>query len=326
MMAPILYLVVPCYNEEAALLYTVDILKEKLFELMDSDKVSKLSRIMFINDGSKDSTWEIIEKASQGVNGFVVGGVNLIKNVGHQNALLAGLTESVKHADIMISIDADLQQDISAIDEMIDRYNAGNDVVYGVRNDRGTDGVMKKITALSFYKIMKMMGCNIITNHADYRLMSKRAVSCLAEYEETNMFLRGMVPELGLPSSEVYFNVKEREYGESKYTLKKMIKLASDGITSFSTSPLHFIFLLGIFTLLVSVIMIITTVVAYFKGNVVSGWSTLMCSMYFLGGEMLMALGVVGEYCGKMYLETKHRPRYHVDKVLLDEGNEVVDR
>ena len=315
---PILYLILPCYNEEETLPSTISKVSTKMNSLVESNKISKYSKVCYVNDGSTDRTWEIIMEEYYNHNNDYTVGIDLAQNVGHQNALLAGLIESKKHADVMISIDADLQQDINAIDEMIEHYHRGSEIVYGVRKDRKTDSMLKKMSALFFYAFMNLLGCNVVKNHADYRLMSKKAVDCLEEYNESCLFLRGIVSNLGLKSSTVYFEVKEREFGESKYTLRKMFKLATDGITSFSTSPLHLVFLLGVAITLVGFVMIVNTIIAYLKDNVVPGWSTLICSVYFLGGANLLGLGIVGEYCGKIYMESKKRPRYHVDTVLID--------
>lgn len=316
-MSSILYLVVPCYNEEEVLQDTAAQLKEKYDALMEAEKIDRQSKILFVNDGSRDRTWMMIQTLFKESPVFC--GISLSRNRGHQNALLAGLMTAKEKADVVISIDADLQQDIHAIDEMLEKYEGGCDVVYGVRNARNTDGWFKKMTALSFYKLMKCMGCEVLTNHADYRLMSRRVIESLSEYEEVNLFLRGLIPTIGYPSDVVYFDVKERQAGTSKYTVKKMLSFAVDGITSFSIRPIQFITLLGFLMLFVSIIMIGTTIVDYYTGRTVPGWASSYCSTWFIGSVQLLSLGIVGEYVGKLYLEAKHRPRYHIEAFLWKE-------
>lgn len=313
-MNSVLYLVLPCYNEEEVLHATAATLEEKYQALISEGKISPESKIMLVNDGSKDSTWKIITELFH--KNPVFCGINLSRNRGHQNAVLAGLMTAKEKADVVISIDADLQQDIDAIDLMLEKYENGCDVVYGVRNARDTDGFIKKNTALGFYKLMQFMGCEVITNHADYRLMSKRVIESLAQYGEVNLFLRGLIPTIGYPSDIVYFDVRERQAGESKYTMKKMISFAVDGITSFSIKPLQMITVMGFLMLLVSIIMIITTIVDYYAGRTVPGWSSSYCSTWFIGSVQLLSLGIIGEYIGKIYMETKHRPRYHIESYL----------
>lgn len=320
-MSSILYLVLPCYNEEAVLYDTAAALEEKYGTLMQERKISPESKIMFVNDGSKDRTWSIITELFH--RNPVFCGVNLTHNRGHQNAVLAGLMTAKEKADVVISIDADLQQDIAAIDLMLEKYENGCDVVYGVRNARDTDGFFKKSTALGFYKLMQFMGCEVITNHADYRLMSKRVIKSLAEYHEVNLFLRGLIPAIGYPSDIVYFDVHERRAGESKYTMKKMLSFAADGITSFSIKPLQLISLLGFLMLLISVAMIVTTFYDFYTGHTVPGWASSYCSTWFIGSVQLLSLGIIGEYIGKIYMETKHRPRYHIESFLWKDGKEV---
>lgn len=319
-MSSILYLVLPCYNEEEVLRATASALKEKYQALFAAGKIGKESRILFVNDGSKDQTWSIITELFHEDPVFC--GISLSRNRGHQNALLAGLMTAKEKADVVISIDADLQQDVDAIDRMLEKYENGCDVVYGVRNARDTDGFVKKNTALGFYKLMQFMGCEVLTNHADYRLMSKRVIESLAEYGEVNLFLRGLIPTIGYPSDIVYFDVRERQAGESKYTMKKMISFAVDGITSFSIKPLQMITLLGFLMLFVSIVMIATTIFDYYTGRTVAGWASSYCSTWFIGSVQLLALGIIGEYIGKIYMETKHRPRYHIEACLWSDGGE----
>lgn len=316
-MGAVLYLVLPCYNEEAVLPNTAAVLEEKFHMLTEQGKIDGKSRIMFVNDGSRDRTWEIITELFHGNPVFC--GISLSRNRGHQNAVLAGLMTAKEKADVVISIDADLQQDVDAIDKMLEKYENGCDVVYGVRNARNTDTFIKRNTALGFYKIMQIMGCEVLTNHADYRLMSRRVIESLAEYGEVNLFLRGLIPTIGYPSDVVYFDVKERQAGESKYTMKKMIAFAVDGITSFSIRPLQLITLLGFLMLFVSVIMVITTFFDYYTGRTVPGWASSYCSTWFIGSVQLLSLGIIGEYIGKIYMETKHRPRYHIESCLWKE-------
>lgn len=315
-MKNILYVVVPCYNEQEVLSETAKRLKAKTEELIRAEKISADSRILFVNDGSKDKTWEIIEKLHNECSMFL--GVNLSKNRGHQNALLAGLMVAKERADITISMDADLQDDINAIDEMVDKYLAGADVVYGVRNRRTTDTFFKRVTAEGFYKLMNAMGANTVFNHADYRLLSKRALMGLSEYEEVNLFLRGIVPMIGYKSEIVFYERGERFAGESKYPLGKMLAFAIEGITSLSTKPIRLITGLGFFIFFVSICMLIYSLVRHFMGATIVGWTTLMVSLWAIGGLILLSLGVVGEYIGKIYLETKGRPRYIVEQFLND--------
>lgn len=315
-MGNVLYLVIPCYNEEEVLPETSSRLLEKLGSLIKLGKISEKSRVIFVNDGSKDITWEIIEELHQ--KNRIFGGINLSRNRGHQNALLAGLMTVKDYADMVISMDADLQDDINAIDEMVDKYLSGMDVVYGVRGSRDTDTVFKKFTAESFYKIMNTMGANTVFNHADYRLMSRRALDGLAQYGEVNLFLRGIVPMIGYPADVVYYNRGERFAGKSKYPLGKMLSFAVEGITSLSTKPIRMITALGFFIFIVSIGMLIYSLVRHFMGATIVGWTTLMVSVWAIGGLILLSLGVVGEYIGKIYLETKARPRFIVEQFLND--------
>ena len=310
-----LYAVVPCYNEEEVLPQSAEILREKWQRLMTEGKISPESRIALVDDGSKDRTWPIIGELCAPVDSLFCA-VKLSHNRGHQNALLAGLETCMDRCDAIVSLDADLQDDIDVIDQFVAQYEAGCDIVYGVRSDRSSDRFAKRFTAQSYYKLLKLLGVDILYNHADYRLMSRRALHALAEYRESNLFLRGIIPELGFPSAVVTYARKERQAGESKYTLTKMMKLAFDGITSFSVRPIRLLSALGVATLLVAVVMAIYTLVRHFTGNTVSGWASLMISIWFLGGLNLLALGIVGEYIGKIYGEVKARPRYIVEQTL----------
>ncbi len=312
----ILYMVIPCYNEEEVLEETTRQLVPKMHALMEQGKISKNSRILYVNDGSKDQTWPIISRLHGEYD--CVSGVNLSRNRGHQNAVLAGLMYAKEHCDMAISMDADLQDDIHAIDGMVDKFNEGMDVVYGVRSSREKDSFFKKFTAEGFYKLMLWMGVDIVFNHADFRLMSKRVLDQMENYREVNLFLRGIVPLIGYPSDSVYYERNERFAGESKYPLKKMLSFAFDGITSFSIKPIRFIMTLGMLIFLVSFVILIYSVVRHFMGETVLGWSSLMVSVWALGGLQLLAIGVIGEYVGKVYLETKARPRFAIQDVLDD--------
>ena len=310
----ILYLVIPCYNEEEVLPITQKALKEKMDNLIKNKKISKDSKVMFVNDGSKDKTWELIEEYHKEDPLFV--GVKLSRNKGHQNALLAGLMTAKKYADITISMDADLQDDINVIDKMIAENNAGSEIVYGVRSSRKKDSWFKRFTAESFYKLMNAMGVEVVFNHADCRLMSKRALDELEHFEEANLFLRGLIPLLGFKTSIATYERNERAAGESKYPLKKMLSFAWDGITSFSVKPLKMITTLGFIMLFISVVMIIYTIIVKILGNTVDGWAFIMLSIWFIGGVQLVSVGLIGEYIGKIYNQTKHRPRYIIEKEL----------
>ena len=314
-----LYMVIPCYNEQEVLPETSKRLKEKLSTLVKAGKIDPESRIIFVNDGSKDRTWEIIRRLHE--EAPVFGGVNLSRNRGHQNALLAGLMTVKDHADMAISMDADLQDDINAIDEMVEKYLNGTDIVYGVRSSRAKDTFFKKATAEGFYKLMNTMGANTVFNHADYRLMSKRALEGLAEFREVNLFLRGIVPMIGYSTDMVYYKRGERFAGESKYPLGKMLSFAIEGITSLSTKPIRMITFLGFFIFLVSIGILIYSLVRHFMGATIVGWTTLMVSVWAIGGLILLSLGVVGEYIGKIYLETKARPRFLIEEFLNDTEN-----
>ena len=314
-----LYMVIPCYNEQEVLPETSKRLKEKLSTLVKAGKIDPESRIIFVNDGSKDRTWEIIRRLHE--EDPVFGGVNLSRNRGHQNALLAGLMTVKDHADMAISMDADLQDDINAIDEMVEKYLNGTDIVYGVRSSRAKDTFFKKATAEGFYKLMNTMGVNTVFNHADYRLMSKRALEGLAEFREVNLFLRGIVPMIGYSTDVVYYERGERFAGESKYPLGKKLTFAIEGITSLSTKPIRMITFLGFFIFLVSIGILIYSLVRHFMGATIVGWTTLMVSVWAIGGLILLSLGVVGEYIGKIYLETKARPRFLIEEFLNDTEN-----
>lgn len=314
-----LYMVIPCYNEQEVLPETSKRLKEKLSTLVKAGKIDPESRIIFVNDGSKDRTWEIIRRLHE--EDPVFGGINLSRNRGHQNALLAGLMTVKDHADMAISMDADLQDDINAIDEMVEKYLNGIDIVYGVRSSRAKDTFFKKATAEGFYKLMNTMGVNTVFNHADYRLMSKRALEGLAEFREVNLFLRGIVPMIGYSTDVVYYERGERFAGESKYPLGKMLSFAIEGITSLSTKPIRMITFLGFFIFLVSIGILIYSLVRHFMGATIVGWTTLMVSVWAIGGLILLSLGVVGEYIGKIYLETKARPRFLIEEFLNDTEN-----
>lgn len=312
-----LYTVIPCYNEEEVLKETASRLIEKYKSLIANDKISKNSRIVFVNDGSKDKTWDIIKELHE--ENVTYSGINLSRNRGHQNALLAGLMTAKDYADMVVSMDADLQDDINAMDKMIDSYLAGSDIVYGVRNKREKDTFFKKFTAEGFYKIMNKMGAEVVFNHADYRLMSKKALEGLSNYKEVNLFLRGIVPMIGYKTDVVTYERGERFAGESKYPLGKMISFAIQGITSLSVKPMRMIVGLGFLTSFISILMMIYSVFRHFTGHTVTGWSSLMTSIWFLGGLNLLAIGIVGEYIGKIYLETKSRPRYIIDEFINSE-------
>ncbi|WP_028511111.1 glycosyltransferase family 2 protein [Ruminococcus sp. NK3A76] len=313
-MASVLYIVVPCYNEEEMLPITAQALLKKLDSLIALGRVSKQSRIMFVDDGSKDKTWEIIEKLSNAAPAFV--GIKLSRNRGHQNALLAGLMTAKDRCDITVSMDADLQDDVDAVDRFLDEYEKGAQIVYGVRSSRDKDTAFKRNTARMYYRTLEHLGVEITYDHADYRLMSKEALEGLARFKEVNLFLRGLVPMVGYKSATVKYVRNEREKGESKYPLKKMISFAIEGITSLSVKPIRFITFLGIFVFLVSIILLIRFFVIWCMGKAVAGWATIVISIWGIGGLQLLAIGIIGEYIGKIYLETKQRPRYIIEKDL----------
>lgn len=317
---PILYIITPCYNEAQVLPKTAPRFLEKLMQLIHENKIAKTSRILFVNDGSKDETWKIIAELSESDEHFQ--GISQSRNRGHQNAVWAGLMESRSRADITISIDCDGQQDINAIDKMIFEYENGNEIVYGVRTSRKTDSFFKSLTARAFYTFINLMGAEVIRNHADFRLISSTVLNELSKFKEVNLFLRGIVPLVGFKSTKVYFEVFERVAGESHYPLSKMLGLACDGITSLSVKPIRLISLCGLFVSFISLIGIIYVIVCKFLDEAVSGWASLACIIFFVSGMQALFLGVIGEYIGKIYLETKARPRYIISertKEFLDE-------
>ena len=308
---------VPCYNEEAVLPETSRRLREKLETLAAMGKISPQSRVLFVNDGSKDRTWEIIRALHEECPLF--SGVDLTRNRGHQNALLAGLMTAKDRCDMAISMDADLQDDVDAVDAMVDKFQEGCDIVYGVRSSRAKDTFFKRFTAEGFYRLMSLMGAETVFNHADYRLMSRRALEGLSQFREVNLFLRGIVPMVGYPSAVVEYERGERFAGESKYPLKKMLSFAMEGITSLSTKPIRYITLLGFLIFLVSIVMLATFIVKWALGMTVAGWASVICSVWAIGGLILLSLGVIGEYIGKIYLETKQRPRFLIRTVLEED-------
>ena len=311
-----LFLVIPCYNEEEVLPITAGKLQEKMQALIDAHKISSDSRIVLVNDGSKDKTWEIICELHK--KNPLFRGIKLAHNKGHQNALLAGMLTVREECDAIISMDADLQDDIHAVDAMIEHCYDGCDIVYGVRSDRTTDTAFKRGTAQAYYKMMRLMGVEMVYNHADYRLMSSRVLRELADYEEVNLFLRGLVPMLGYRTDVVYYARAPRMQGESKYPLKKMLAFAFEGITSLSIKPIRMITMLGVGIFLVSLAMLIYVLIRHFLGYTVVGWTFLAVSLWGIGGLQLLSIGIVGEYIGKIYLETKRRPRYHLETYLGD--------
>lgn len=313
-----LAIVVPCFNEEEVLKIASKALREVLGQLIQKQKIAADSFILFVNDGSKDKTWELIEE-EHAAYPIQVCGVNLAGNVGHQFALTAGLITAKDMCDVTISIDADLQDDVAVIEEMVDKYHAGNDIVYGVRRERKTDTFFKRTTAQAFYKLMAIMGVKTVYNHADFRLMSRRAVEQFSRYKETNLFLRGMMPLIGYQTDNVYYDRKERVAGESKYPLKKMLSLAFNGISSFSVKPISLILGVGLFIIICSILAAVYAFISYFTGHVVPGWTSLILSIWFLGGLQLLAIGLVGQYIGKIYIEVKQRPRYNIEKILKNE-------
>lgn len=313
----IIWLVIPCYNEQEVLPETACQLRTVMQDMMARGKISPKSKIAFVNDGSKDTTWSIIQKLFDHDKIYV--GINLSRNQGHQKALMAGLMTARQYADAAISLDADLQDDIRVLETFIDEYEAGNDIVYGVRSSRKKDSFFKKNSAQWFYRIMKLLGIEIVYNHADYRLMSKRALEGLSEFREVNLFLRGIVPQIGYKTTTVEYERQERAAGKSKYPLRKMLSFATDGITSFSTKPIRMITNLGILTFLGSFVMLIYFLIRYYTGNTVSGWASLAVSIWALGGLQLLSIGIVGEYIGKAYMETKHRPNYIIEQMIYKE-------
>ncbi len=312
MKQPVLYIVIPCYNEEAVLPLTSGMFLNKLDQLTREGKISPDSRVLFVNDGSKDKTWEIICGLAKQDERFI--GISQSRNRGHQNAVLAGLMEARERCDITISIDCDGQDDLNAMDKMVDEYLNGGEVVYGVRSKRDTDSFFKRFTAEGFYKLLAAMGVDVVFNHADYRLISARVLKEFANFKEVNLYLRGMVPLVGFKSTSVYYERHERIAGESHYPLKKMLTLAFDGITSLSVKPIRMVFFAGLFIMLLSFIGIIWAVIAAFMGKSVAGWASLACIVCFMGGVQALFLGVIGEYIGKIYLEVKGRPRYIISE------------
>lgn len=309
-----LKIVVPCYNEEEVLPETSKRLRQKLEDLIAQGTITPQSRILLVNDGSKDRTWELICGLHQECELFE--GIKLAHNRGHQNALLAGLMTAKESADVTISMDADLQDDINAIDRFLEEYYNGCDIVYGVRNSRETDTFFKRTTAQGFYKLMSFMGADVVYNHADYRLMSRRALEGLSQFGEVNMFLRGIVPMIGYKTATVEYSRGERFAGESKYPLSKMLNFAMDGITSLSVRPIRFITLLGFLLFSISILMLLYFLIRHFTGHTVAGWTSIVVSVWAIGGLQLLAIGVIGEYLGKIYLETKHRPKFIIETYL----------
>ena len=316
---PKLIIVSPCYNEEAILRYSADTLTSFLKRVIVLGKIAPSSRILYVNDGSRDRTWSLIEELHKD-NSFVEG-LSLAKNVGSELAVMAGMMAARERADVVVTIDADLQDDVEAIEEMINHYLDGCDIVYGVKTSREADPWLKRITAEGFYRLQQNMGINVIFNHTNFRLMSKRALEALSEYSERNLYLRGIIPQLGFRSAEVEDVIRERTAGESKYNYTKLLLLAVDGITSFSTKPISFIVGMGLFSLLISILMAIYVLVSYVEHLSVPGWASLMLSLWFIGSMLLLSIGVVGQYIGKIYIEVKARPRYHIDQYLKHHDN-----
>lgn len=315
-----LYMVIPCYNEQEVLPITAPMFLAKLESLIAQGLCNGDSRVLFVNDGSKDGTWQVISDLAKHNDRFK--GINLSRNRGHQNALLAGLMHAKELCDVTISIDCDGQDDINAMDKMLEEYHGGCDVVYGVRSKRETDTFFKRATAEGFYKFMDIMGAETVFNHADYRLMSKRALEGLSQFRESNLFLRGMVPMVGFKSTSVYYERNERIAGESHYPLKKMVQLALNGITSLSTKPLHYISLLGMAMAFISFLILIYAIVSHFTGNAVAGWASMVGAISLVGGIQLFCLGVIGEYIGKIYTEVKDRPKYIIESTTDDKKEE----
>ena len=316
-MAPVLYIVIPCYNEQEVLPITAPQFLEKLRQLTAAGKIAEDSRVLFVNDGSKDRTWEIISELAKSDPHYI--GISQSRNRGHQNAVLAGLMEAKDRCDITISIDCDGQDDINAMDAMVDEYLSGSEVVYGVRESRETDTFFKRTTAQGFYKFLSMMGAEVVYNHADYRLISARVLKEFAHFEEVNLFLRGLVPLVGFKSSSVYYKRAERLAGESHYPLRKMIGLAIDGITSLSVKPLHLITGFGVFVAILSFIGVLWALISALCGSTVAGWASTTCIVCFVSGVQLICLGILGEYIGKIYMEVKRRPRYIISERTWEE-------
>lgn len=318
------YLVIPCYNEEAVLPETTKRLTEKITHLMQSGTISRDSRVVLVDDGSKDRTWEMITEYYR-TQPQIFEGIHLSRNQGHQNALLAGMMTVRNNCDAVISMDADLQDDIDAIDEMIAKFEEGCDIVYGVRSARKTDSAFKRMTARGFYRVMHMMGAEIVYDHADYRLMSRRALEGLSQFKEVNLFLRGIVPMIGYPTATVYYERAKRFAGESKYPLKKMLAFAMQGITSLSVKPIRLITSLGVMIFAVSLLMLAYFLIRHFTGHTIAGWTSIAVSVWAIGGLQLLAIGVIGEYIGKIYLETKQRPKYFIEQHLHDRNGQGTD-
>lgn len=311
---PVLYIVVPCFNEQEALPHSHERLSKLIEEMIAQGSIGAESKLLYVDDGSRDNTWEIIEKLSSESNR--VAGVKLACNSGHQNALMAGLAAAVEHCDITVSIDADLQDDINVIPQMVERYRGGCDIVFGVRRERKSDSWLKRTTAGMFYRLMERLGVDTINNHADYRLMSRRAVMALLDYKERNLFIRGIVTKLGYKTDCVYYDRAARIAGESGYSLRKMMNFAIDGITSFSVKPVRLVFMMGVLFLLIALIMLIYVLTAVALGRSVSGWPSLILSVWLVGAFILIGLGIIGEYVGKIYIEVKNRPRYNIDTTV----------
>ena len=316
---PILYIVVPCYNEEQVLPHTNPMFVEKIEQLVKKEEIHPHSKIMYVNDGSKDRTWELIESYAKSISSVV--GVSQSRNRGHQSSVLAGMYEAIQFADIVITIDVDGQDDINCMDKMIEEYKSGSEIVYGVRDNRDTDSAFKRITAEGFYKVLHLFGAEVVFNHADYRLVSKRFLKELEKFTEVNLFLRGLMPLVGFKYSYVLYKRHERIAGESHYPLSKMLGLAMDGITSLSIKPIRLITSLGVLTSLFSFLLIIWVIWSKFAGTVVAGWASTYAIVSLLGGVQLISLGVIGEYIGKIYLETKHRPRYIISERTFDKDS-----
>lgn len=312
MKQPRLTIVVPCYNEEAVLPESSQVLGAILKKMISTKQVNPASRVLFVDDGSHDKTWALIQQYEQAEPIF--SGLKFSRNFGHQNALMAGMKVAGKYSDAVITIDADLQDDPKLIPEMVTRFTAGSEIVLGVRNDRSSDSRFKRFTAETFYGLMQKIGVQLVPDHADFRLLSQRAVDALMEYQETNLFLRGIIPQLGLPTTKLYYRRQPRFAGESKYPFKKMVAFALDGITSFSIAPIKAIMSLGVMVIGISLLMMIYAVARFFTGNVINGWTSLMTSLWFLGGIQLIGISIIGEYIGKIFAEVKHRPRYIIEE------------
>ncbi|URZ87579.1 glycosyltransferase family 2 protein [Floricoccus penangensis] len=320
-----LSIILPCYNEEEVLPISSEKIMSILLDLINKGKISNDSNIVFVDDGSSDKTWTLIERLVDSDSNHY-NGIKLSRNFGHQNALMAGMTSQVDKADMIITIDADLQDDIDVIEDMVDAYNEGYDVVYGVRNNRDSDTAFKRKTAETFYKLMNKAGIEMVPNHADFRLLSQRAVNTLLSFPEKNLFLRGLVPLLGYPNTKVYYSRKKREAGESKYPLKKMISFAKEGLTSFTILPITFVRNLGYIVLSIGIIYTIYTLIQWSKGAVENGWSSIIITLWLLGGFQLISISIIGEYIGKIYWEVKHRPRFIIETNLTGEVKEDHER